>query len=138
MPEVFADTGYWVALFNRRDRLHNKATEITAALPDSTIVTTEMVFTEFLNHVSRGGSEIRHLAAESVLQWNTAPNVEVIPQTSQQFHQALERYRSRLDQRWSLVDCASFVVMETRQIHEAFAFDRDFEQAGFTALLRDT
>ena len=42
----------------------------------------------------------------------------------------------RLDHSWSVVDCASFVVMRTRQIQEALAFDRHFEQAGFTALLR--
>ena len=65
-----------------------------------------------------------------------APNVEAIPQTSAQFPVALERYLNRLDQRWSLVDCASFIVMEPRQIQEALVFDRHFEQAGFTALLR--
>ena len=41
-----------------------------------------------------------------------------------------------MDQHWSLTDCASFIVMEERGISEALAYDRDFEQAGFTALLR--
>ncbi len=36
-----------------------------------------------------------------------------------------------------LTDCASFLVMEKRGIAEALAYDRDFEQAGFVALLRD-
>ena len=31
----------------------------------------------------------------------------------------------------------SFVVMRERGITEALAYDRDFEQAGFTALLRN-
>ena len=39
-------------------------------------------------------------------------------------------------QTWILTDCASFLVMEERNITEALAYDRDFEQAGFTALLR--
>ena len=45
-------------------------------------------------------------------------------------------YGSRLDQTWSLTDCASFLVMEQRGITDALAHDRDFEQAGFVALLR--
>ena len=137
MPEVFADTGYWIALLNERDNLHGKARELSARFAGATIVTTEMVLTELLNHVSGGGSQVRRLAGETVLRWRADPNVEVVPQTSIQFEAALERYLTQLDQSWSVVDCASFIVMETRQIHDALAFDRHFEQAGFTVLLRD-
>ena len=136
MTEVFADTGYWIALLNERDNLQGKARELSARFAGATIVTTEMVLTELLNHVSRGGSQVRRLAGETVLRWMADPNVEVVPQTSIQFEAALERYLTRLDQSWSMVDCASFIVMETRQIHDALALDRHFEQAGFTALLR--
>ena len=40
MPEVFADTGYWVALFNPRDQLHDKAVAVTRELSDCRKVTT--------------------------------------------------------------------------------------------------
>ena len=138
MLEVFADTGYWIALLNERDSLHIRARELSAQFSDSTIVTSEMVLTEFLNHASRGGSQLRRVAGESVLQWMADPKIEVLPQTSAQFQAALERYLSRLDQSWSVADCASFIVMETRQIQDALAFDRHFQQAGFTALLRNS
>ena len=138
MPEVFADTGYWIALLNERDSLHSQARELSSRLSDSITVTTEMVLTELLNHTSREGSRARRLAADTVLGLMAHPKVEVVPQTSDQFQAALERYLARLDQNWSLVDCASFIVMETRQIQEALAFDRHFEQAGFTALLRNS
>ena len=59
-----------------------------------------------------------------------------MPQTAAQFRAAVERYTERPDQAWSLTDCASFIVMEERGITEALAHDRDFEQAGFTSLLR--
>ena len=138
MTEVFADTGYWIALLNDSDSLHGRARELSGDMKETVIVTTEMISTELPGHASRGGSQAaRSLAAEAVLAWRVAPGGEVIPQTSQQFHQALERYRSRLDQSWSVVDCASFIVMETRQTREALAFDRHFEQAGSTALLRN-
>ena len=136
MPEVFADTGYWIALLNERDGLHIKARELSEVYSVATIVTTEMVLTEFLNHSSGGGRQRRHVAAKAVRDWMADANIEVVPQTSIQFQAALELYEMRLDHSWSVVDCASFVVMRTRQIQEALAFDRHFEQAGFTALLR--
>ena len=79
MPEVFADTGYWIALLNERDNLHSKARELSTRFAGATIVTTELVLTEFLNHVSGGGSQVRRLAGQTVLQWMADPNVEVVP-----------------------------------------------------------
>ena len=64
------------------------------------------------------------------------PNVVIVHQTNAQFKTAVERFASRHDQRWSLTDCASFLVMEEMNLTEALAYDRDFEQAGFIALLR--
>lgn len=138
MPEVFADTGYWIALLNRNDSLNARARELSVTLQDATIVTTEMVLTELLNNASRRGSDRRRLTAEAVVTWTANTRLEVVPQTTEQFHAALELYHARPDQSWSLVDCASFIEMETRQIREALAFDRHFEQAGFTALLRNS
>jgi predicted nucleic acid-binding protein len=136
MPEVFADTGYWVALFNPNDQLHQKAREVTRELGGCQKVTTEMVLVEFLNFVSGEGKYLRRLAGEKVKELGANPDVEVVAQTSGQFQAAVDRYLSRLDHSWSVVDCASFLLMEERGIQEALAFDRHFEQAGFTALLR--
>ena len=66
----------------------------------------------------------------------TLRDVEIVPMADGQFRAAVERYAARSDQRWSLTDCASFLVMEQRGIADALAYDRDFEQAGFAALLR--
>jgi len=44
--------------------------------------------------------------------------------------------KTRLDKNWSLVDCASFVVMQHRKIAEGFTSDHHFEQAGFSRLLK--
>ncbi len=99
-------------MLNERDYLHEKAMEISATLTNQRIVTTEMVLTELLNYASREGQHLCRIAGDTAAELAARRNVEVIPQTSDQFHQALERYRSRLDQSWSIVDCASFIVME--------------------------
>ena len=78
----------------------------------------------------------RRFAAQMVQSLEDNPGVEIVPQTEARFRAAVERYAARPDQRWSLTDCASFLVMEERNISVALAYDRDFEQAGFTALLR--
>lgn len=45
MRVVFADTGYWVALLNLRDELHDKAIDLSQYLNPLHIVTSEMVLT---------------------------------------------------------------------------------------------
>jgi uncharacterized protein len=49
---------------------------------------------------------------------------------------ALERYQQSADKSWSLTDCTSFQIMESRRIHRALTHDRHFAQAGYEALLR--
>ena len=136
MKVVFADSNYWVAIINPRDQLHDRARRVTADLGESQIVTSEMALVEVLNHFSRGGSEDRELTVEFIRRLRSKPTVEVIPQTSDQFHTAVARYAASIDQSWGLVDCSSFILMEERGIQDAFAHDRDFVQAGFNALLR--
>lgn len=133
---VFADSGYWIAVLYPRDQYHQQAARLDAELATASIVTTEMVLAEMLNFMSSLGEFRRQLAADMVENLEDAPNVEVIPQTSAQFRAAVERYVGRGDQRWSVTDCASFLAMEDRGITEALAYDRDFERAGFVALLR--
>ena len=101
------------------------------------IVTTQMALAEALNHLAGEGERLRNLAAQTVRELEVRPDVEIVPQTDAQFQAALRRYAARSDQRWSLTDCASFLVMEDRDLTEALAYDRDFEQAGFVALLRE-
>ena len=137
MREIFADTGYWVALIRRRDELHDIARRITDELPPHRIVTTEMILVELLNVMSKGGQQSRELASGMVTDIYNDANVEVVPQTSRQFREAAIRYADRPDQRWGVTDCASFLLMEQRGIAEALAYDRDFQQAGFAALLRE-
>lgn len=138
MTVVFTDAGYLIANLDDRDPLHERAQAAAAKLGLFRIVTTQMVITEVLNYVSRGGEYLRNLAVQLVQELEDNPDVEIVPQTEAQFRAAVKRYGARSDQRWSLTDCASFLVMEERNITAALAYDRDFEQAGFVALLRES
>jgi len=134
MKTVFADTGYWEAVLNPKDKLNAKARAISSGLGKSRILTTEMVLDELLAALSRVPE--RAFAIRGVDAIRTNPNVEVLPQTSIQFREAYGLYKLMADKEWSLTDCASFEIMKARGITEALAHDHHFEQAGFTALLR--
>lgn len=121
MRTVFADTGYWVAILNTDDGLHQTAINITASLVSLRIVTSEMVFTEVLNSFSNQGSYLRQNAVTLIQRSFSRSNIDVVPQTTELFHQAVELYQKRPDQAWSLTDCASFCIMQQRGILEALA-----------------
>ena len=137
MRAVFADSGYWIALWRPRDALHDKAMVVAESLGEIAVVTTQLVLTEALNAMAGAGEFYRRWAVRMVRQLAHHPNVVIVPQTDTQFRAAVHRYAARSDQTWSLTDCASFLVMEEHNITEALAYDRDFEQAGFVALLRE-
>ncbi|MBD2176846.1 type II toxin-antitoxin system VapC family toxin [Pseudanabaena sp. FACHB-1998] len=136
MKKVFADTGYWIALLNPEDDLHQKARQISVTLISTPIVTSEMVFTELLNAFSGKGKSYRQKAVRFIKHAFTNPEIEVILQTDALFQNALELYDQRRDQAWSHTDCTSFQIMQQQNIVEAIAYDKHFEQAGFIALLR--
>jgi len=136
MKTVFADTGYWIALLDPQDTLHQKAVNLSLSLAQAKICTSEMVLTEVLNHFSKRGSFLRQAAIGLIQSVQDSPTIEMVPQTSELFQAAFNLYRQRLDQSWSHTDCASFCMMQQRNIQEALAYDRHFEQAGFIALLR--
>ena len=137
MNSVFADSGYWIALWRDRDTLHEQAMMLAENLGTSTpIVTTQLVLIEALDAMSGAGELHRRFAVRMVREMEQNPDVEIVAHTAAQFDAAVQRYEARPDQTWSLTDCSSFLVMEERGITEALAHDRDFEQAGFVALLR--
>jgi uncharacterized protein len=136
MRTLFADTGYWIALLNPHDDLHPKATSLSRNLSPVHIVTTEMVWVEVLNDFCDRGTFFRQTAVNFVKRLDQHPNISIISQSKEQFQATLTLYEQRPDKEWSLTDCASFQIMQQRQIQQALAYDRHFEQAGFVALLR--
>ena len=133
----FADAGFWIALWNRRDYLHRRAQQFANASAANPTVTTLPVLFEAVDHFTRMDTWDRRFASQSARNLLSDADIEIVPMSERLYRDALTRYAARLDKSWSLTDCSSFVLMEERGITEALAYDRDFEQAGFVALLRD-
>jgi predicted nucleic acid-binding protein len=132
---TFLDTAGLLAYIRVRDARRARAVEVLADLIEgrSALVTTDWVLSEFLAGAAsvplRGGGFI---VTERLLR---SPRVQVLPATRRDFLRALELYRERQDKAWSLVDCSSMLACERLKIRRVFTSDRDFEQAGFDALL---
>ncbi|NET37095.1 MAG: type II toxin-antitoxin system VapC family toxin [Cyanothece sp. SIO1E1] len=75
-------------------------------------------------------------AVNTVIQIRRHLNFIVVPQSAEQFNQALMLYSQRGDKQWSLTDCSSFLLMQALGITDAPAHDKHFELAGFKVLLR--
>ena len=133
MTPVFADTLYYLALFNRDDSWHAAAVGWSErhARP---VVLTEFVLVEVGSAFSRGRARVRFV--ELVRSLRSDSTTTIVAASSDLFDRGLQLFSERGDKDWSLTDCISFVVMRDRGITEAITADHHFEQAGFTILLK--
>jgi predicted nucleic acid-binding protein len=79
MNAIFADAGYWIALFNPRDQLHTKAIAVSRAVQNRLIVTSQLVLIEFLNYYASLGQMFRQQAVQVVRNLQQNANVHIVP-----------------------------------------------------------
>jgi len=130
---ILVDTGFLLALLDARDALHDRARAWALHIKDQLLVT-EYVLWETVNFASAPANRAKVHALIGHIRSHAG--YEVVAAATNLFDAGLRLHESRSDKDWSLTDCLSFVVMETRQIQRALAYDHHFEQAGFEALLR--
>lgn len=85
MRRLFADTFYWVALLNRRDRWNRRVVEVTASLGTHHLFTTDAVFDEFLAYYSSAPTHLRQQAGSTVRRFLNVPHITVIEQNREVF-----------------------------------------------------
>lgn len=137
MKRFFADTFYWVAIFNPKDAWHGRVMAFSRSLGAHHITTTEEVLAEFLTFFSGAEAEGRQKAAALVRSMMTRANVTIVRQSHASFLQALELYEARLDKNYSLVDCGSMEVMRLHGLTEVLTNDHHFTQEGFQILFTE-
>ena len=136
MSAVFADASYFIALFRPRDQWKDTAQEARRLLGNVEMVTTDEILMEFLTGISRVSPAVREQALNAVQEMLQDGGIRVIPQTRPSFLDGLNRFRRRLDKTYSLQDCISMNVMEAEGITEILTSDHNFEQEGFTVLMK--
>jgi predicted nucleic acid-binding protein len=126
---VFADTSALFALLVRDDLMHIRAKENFAyfARHGVQLLTSSFVLVEMVALLQRriGLAPVHDFNAKIL------PLLEVIWIDAEWHGRAMQRLLAQDRRDLSLVDCVSFEIMEAREIKEAFAFDRHFEENDF-------
>jgi predicted nucleic acid-binding protein len=135
MRRIFADAVYWVAITHRKDQWHARAVQVSQQLGAVTLVTTDEVLTEFLNHFGAYGDQMRAQAVDTVRDLFNDPAVLVVPQSRRTFLAGLALCEARQDKEYGLTDCISMATMRQEGLTEVLTHDRHFTQEGFTKLL---
>lgn len=127
---VFGDTSGFVALLARDDYMHVRAKLNFAhfGAHDFRILATSYALLETTALL------LRRIGLEAVSDFHAkiVPLLEIVWVDAEWHTRALRRLFSDGRKDVSLVDCMSFEVMKARNLQTAFAFDKHFEETGFT------
>lgn len=138
VPDVFADTAGWGHLVDPSQKHHARAADIYRNVRQrgDTFITTNYVLVE-LAALLINPLRIPHPKIVAFVEsLKASPHVHIVHVDPALDAQAWQLFADRSDKEWSLVDCASFVVMRRQGMSEALTTDRHFEQAGFSRLLK--
>jgi predicted nucleic acid-binding protein len=138
MTGLFVDTAGWGNLVDISQPYHAEAATIyrTAKQQRREIVTTNYILTEVVALLTSPLRIPRPQIITFITGLKISPFVEIVHVDPTLDAQAWHLLTQRQDKAWSLVDCASFVLMQQRTISEALTTDQHFEQAGFIRLLK--
>jgi len=131
MPEHFVDTWFFIARLSRLDG-HFGAARRLEERHRGGLVTHDGVLTEVLAFFSGLGETARVDATRIVRR--TIREATVVELDRRLFLEAVDLYEKRRDKEYSLVDCASMVVMRKRGITHVLTNDHHFTQDGFTII----
>lgn len=138
MNEVFADTAGGANYFVRTEPSHEQAKDLMKQWHADRIrvITINYVLMELVALFTSPLRIPRKRLIETIDTIKSTPWIEIVHIDHTLDEEAWTLLREREDKKWSLVDCASFVVMQHRNILEALTTDPHFEQAGFVSLLK--
>jgi predicted nucleic acid-binding protein len=131
MTEIFVDSGAWLALADRRDQWHGRATAVYPQILQqwTRLVTTNLIIAESYTLIRR---RLGHTPAiqflSSLRQTTRLLKIYADENLDAQAEAILRQYS---DQDFSFVDAVSFAAMQAHQLSETFAFDNHFRVMGF-------
>jgi predicted nucleic acid-binding protein len=138
MPDIFADTAGWGHLVDASQAYHTRAATLyrQARQQGRKLITTNYILTELVALLLSPLRIPRPRLIAFIEGLKASPHVGIVHMDLALDAQAWQLFTERPDKEWSLVDCASFVVMRQRGMLDAFTTDHHFEQAGFVCLLK--
>ena len=129
---IFADTSFFVALRNRRDRHHQNAVALLRQRESAVLVTSNHVQGETWTYLRRKAGHKSAVAFLNSIE--TSPRIRIDTVTPEQEARALRWLRRHDEREYSFVDATSFALMRNLRLHQVLAFDGDFAAAGYVEL----
>jgi hypothetical protein len=128
---IFVDTGFWLALFNKRDERHDLARQSIEGFKSNKLVITDFIVYETITFLN--ASVKNHQLAMIFLEFiEDLDNIKVFDVDKHLKEAAMEIFKKYSDKNFSFTDCVSFAVMDKFNIYEVFTFDDHFKQMGYT------
>ena len=134
--KILIDTGAWVALSNSKDIHHTQALQFRDQIARERyqLYTSNYILDETYTLLLLDAGYQRAVTFMDQIQRLQQSHVLSLIRVSEELESRAEAVFRRFNQDkfWSFTDCTSKVIMDSLGIKEAFAFDRHFEQMGFT------
>jgi uncharacterized protein len=128
---VFIDTGYWIALFDKRDKNHLVARQgLEPLLANNRLCLSDFILFETITYLNC--SVKRHDLAIRFLKKAREPVLEMFVVDAVVKADALNVFEKYSDKNLSVTDCTSFVLMSQQGIQQYAGFDDHFIQMGFS------
>ena len=131
---IFVDTSAWVALADKDDVHHKKASSVYPSLlkTHKSLVTNNLVIAETYILILK---ELGHKAALNFLEGvKSSPRISIIYSNEETEADAEEILTKYEDQDFSYTDAVSFAIMKRFKTKKAFCFDKHFKTAGFETI----
>lgn len=131
---VFVDTSAWVALADKDDTYHRKASSAypTILASHKNLVTSNLILAETYVLIL---NELGHRAALDFLKKiKTSPRI-IKFYSNEEIESETELILTKYsDQNFSYTDAVSFAIMKKQKIKKTFCFDKHFQTAGFVKI----
>jgi predicted nucleic acid-binding protein len=134
LKPVFVDTGAWIGIAVARDQMHVAAASHAKQLAERAIplLTTNYVLAEAYTRIRYDDGHAKALVFDALIrEMRRLRHLSIVWVTPTVHEGAMELFRRYSDHKFSIVDCASFVVSRRKKVREVFGFDQDFVAMGF-------
>ncbi|MBW1707828.1 MAG: type II toxin-antitoxin system VapC family toxin [Deltaproteobacteria bacterium] len=131
--QVFADTSFLVAFYNKKDKNHQRARSfISESDKNTAFIISDYIFDEVLTVLLvRGGKSLSIEAGRKILE---DERIGLLQIDEEVFQKAWLIYQGFQDKEWSFTDCISYVLMKNLSIGTGASFDNHFNQFGFITI----